>query len=94
MRRLNKKYRKKNQSTDVLSFNLGNGGEIFLSLNDIRRKTKIYDLKTNVYLLYLLIHALLHLKGEAHGSKMDRQEKKYCKIFQIKHPAQIKSNES
>mgnify|MGYP001596347105 CR=1 FL=1 len=35
---LNKKYRGLNASTDVLAFKLDYGGEIFFSINDIRKK--------------------------------------------------------
>lgn len=86
MQTINKKYRKINKPTDVLAFNLGEQGEILLSLNDSRKKAKIFGADFGNYLSYLLIHALLHLKGEAHSSKMNRLEKKYCEIFNIQYP--------
>ena len=85
-REINKKYRKIDKSTDVLSFNLESTFEILLSLNDARKRARILDSDYGEYLSYLLIHALLHLKGLSHSSKMDKQEKKFCKIFQIKYP--------
>lgn len=86
MRFLNNKFRKKKTSTDVLSFKLGNTGEIIFSIDDILKKAKIFKLEAPSYLSYLFIHALLHLKGFSHSSKMDRQEKNYCKVFGIKYP--------
>lgn len=94
MRELNKKYRGLNASTDALSFKFDKTGEILFSLNDIRKKSIAHHLPSTIYLSYLLIHALLHLKGLTHGSKMERQEKKYCKIFQIKHPTDESKNNS
>ncbi len=84
---LNKKYRGENRSTDNLSFPLESGGEILFSMKDVSLKAKSCKLKAVSYLSYLLIHALLHLKGLRHSSKMDRQEKKFCKLFGIKYPS-------
>ena len=90
----NKKYRGKNLSTDVLSFPLDKyTGEILFSLADIRRKARSYKLEAGSYLPYLLIHALLHLKGLRHSSKMERLEKKFCKVFKIYYPDIKEKNE-
>lgn len=86
MKRLNKKFRSKNHSTDILSFPLQSGGEVFLSINDVRKKAKLFKIRSADYLPYLLIHGLLHLKGYRHGSKMDDKEKTFCKLFHIKYP--------
>jgi probable rRNA maturation factor len=86
MHKINKEYRGKDSSTDILSFPLNEGGEILLSLPDLRKKAKEFGMRAEDYLPYLLIHGLLHLKGEAHGSKMDKHEKKLCKLFGIMHP--------
>lgn len=90
IQKINKQYRKIDKSTDVLAFKLENGGEILLSLNDARKKARAFESDYGEYLSYLLIHALLHLKGLSHSSKMDKQEKKFCKTFQIKYPSNNK----
>jgi probable rRNA maturation factor len=86
MKKLNKEYRGVNKSTDILSFPNEEGGEILISLTDVRKKSTVYCLLSTDYLPYLFIHGLLHLKGMTHGSKMDRQENKFCKIFKLKNP--------
>lgn len=70
MKKLNRIYRKKPYPADVLAFPLSkNEGEIFIN------KTNKNDI------IYLFIHALLHLKGHKHGGKMDGMEKKLIKKF-------------
>lgn len=65
MLRLNKIYRKKDYSANVLSFPLSeNEGEILIN--------KIYRRKD--YADYLFIHSILHLSGLKHGQKMDEKE--------------------
>ncbi len=74
MQKLNRLYRKKDYSANVLSFPLSkNEGEILIN--------KIY--KETAYADYLFIHSLLHLKGLKHGSKMDKEE---IEIMQKLHP--------
>ncbi|MCK6462399.1 MAG: rRNA maturation RNAse YbeY [Candidatus Pacebacteria bacterium] len=65
MTKLNKIYRHKDYSANVLSFPLSeNSGEILINEN-YRRKN---------YGDYLFIHSLLHLKGFKHGEEMDDSE--------------------
>ncbi len=74
-RKLNKIYRGKDKPANVLSFTLGKQtGEIFINL------TKA---KTYARLALLLIHALLHLKGWRHSSKMESEEIRILKKFLI-----------
>jgi ssRNA-specific RNase YbeY (16S rRNA maturation enzyme) len=70
--KLNRLYRKKNKAANVLSFLLSpNAGEIFLS--PLAKKETVS----------LFIHGLCHLKGLSHGSKMDSEEKRFRKLFNI-----------
>ena len=94
MRSINLSHRKKDSSTDVLSFPLTDTeGEVLLCLPDLRKKAREFGLDAPDYTSYLLIHALLHLKGLAHGSKMEEQEKKFCNTFKIKNPFYKNQNE-
>lgn len=84
IRNLNKKYRRKNQITDVLSFvakdiqkeyKLKNDnylGEIFINIRQAQRQNS--DLKKEI--LNLLIHGYLHLKGYIHDNKEEMTQMK------------------
>lgn len=84
IRELNKKYRKKDKPTDILSFTIERTkdkliGEILLCPAII--KTKNYSLQTTNYSLkfnYLIAHGFLHLCGYDH--KVDKQWKNMEKI--------------
>jgi len=74
---LNKKYRKKNKPTNVLSFPLSKkSGEIFIDRVTARKEAKDFDMRVAEFVKYLFIHGLLHLKGMRHGSTMENAEKK------------------
>ena len=75
-RKLNKTYRGKDKSTNILSFSLEkNEGEIFIC-------PKIAK-KEGFGVANLFIHGLLHLKGMKHGSTMSKAEIKLCKKFDV-----------
>jgi len=91
IKKLNKKFRKKNKSTDVLSFpfykksqlkkKLQNDKEIYLgdiiiNLNKIKRKKKGIDFKLQFNKLW--IHGLVHLFGYEHNKNKD-----YYKMLKI-----------
>jgi ssRNA-specific RNase YbeY (16S rRNA maturation enzyme) len=69
---LHKKWKKKDGPANILSFSLDKkSGEIF-----------IYP-KAEFPIDYLFIHGCCHLKGLTHGSKMEKEEKKWRKEFGI-----------
>jgi probable rRNA maturation factor len=77
-REINKKYRKKDYATNVLSFPLRkNEGELALCKAVIKREAKIEGKIYKEWLLFLVIHGMLHLKGMKHSSTMERAEKFY-----------------
>jgi len=77
-REINKKYRKKDKATNVLSFSLRkNEGEIILCPAVIKREAKNFEKTFRQFLGFLVIHGMLHLKGMKHSSTMEREEKKY-----------------
>ncbi|MDO8686851.1 MAG: rRNA maturation RNase YbeY [Candidatus Berkelbacteria bacterium] len=77
-REINKKYRKKDKATNVLSFALRkNEGEIVLCRAVIKREAKIFSKNFSQFLSFLVIHGMLHLKGMKHSSTMERLEEKY-----------------
>ena len=82
---LNKQYRNKNYSPNVLSFPLSDkAGEIFICPQTAKVEAAKFNLSVNGYIAFLFIHGLLHLKGYDHGDTMDEQEIKYIKLFNIK----------
>ncbi len=80
--RLNLTYRQKDKPTNVLSFPLEkNSGELVLDVATASTDAKNFDMTKQKFLLFLVIHGMLHLKGYEHGSTMERAEKKFLKIF-------------
>lgn len=82
-RKINKKYRGKNKTTNVLSFSLSlDSGEITFDLKKVREDAPLFEMSYKKFLKYLFIHGCLHLKGFEHSSTMDKQENKYLKMFE------------
>ncbi len=81
---LNKTYRHKTYSPNVLSFPLSDtAGEIFICPQIATKEAEVYNLTPAGYTAFLFIHGCLHLKGLDHGDTMDNQEQKYLKKFSI-----------
>jgi len=84
-RELNKQYRNKTYSPNVLSFPLSEeDGEIFITPTIAKTECKKYGLSPKGYIGFLYIHALLHLKGLSHGATMDKAEAKYSQKYGLK----------
>ena len=90
IKRLNNKFRKKNKSTDILSFPLSDYnkskkinylGDIIISFNYVNLPKNISKVKFREKLIKIFIHGFLHLLGFDHlknkdFKKMLREEKK------------------
>ena len=84
IRKINKAYRKKDSSTNVLSFSLSKtSGEILICPNIVKSETKKFDKNFKELLAYLVIHGMLHLKGMKHGGKMENAEKKHLSHIKL-----------
>ena len=97
---INKKYRKKNMSTDVLTFvtSLNNNSaknvsycDIFFSAETVKKDAKKNFTNFYDHLAHLLIHCFLHVNGYEHKInsdflKMKNLEKKILKSLDIKDP--------
>lgn len=84
---LNRRYRRTNASTDILSFALSrDSGELYLSMPDVSHKAREFGMNTRDYLGYVFIHGLLHLEGHHHGRTMDRLERTFCRTFHFSTP--------
>ena len=77
MRELNKNYRGKDQTTDVLSFawreagDKKNLGQIFISYPQIKRQAKEYGVPVKQEFTRMLAHGVLHLVGFDHLNEKD-----------------------
>jgi probable rRNA maturation factor len=79
---LNTTHRNKDYIPNTLSFPLSKeSGEIILCRSAMRREYKNFDMTYDTYLLFIVIHSMLHLKGYAHGSTMERKEQSLLKFF-------------
>jgi len=82
--RMNKAYRKKNYSPNVLSFPLSaREGEIFLNIPAVKRESKRYGNPLRERTALLFVHGCLHLKGLRHGRTMETTEKRVLREFGI-----------
>ncbi len=81
-RELNRIYRDKDTTTNILSFPLSKtSGDITFDLARVKKDATLFNMTYPKFLKYLFIHGLLHLKGFEHSSTMEREEKKYLKMF-------------
>jgi probable rRNA maturation factor len=88
---LNKTYRRKNKPANILSFPLSEDeGEIFIDIKESRviakkfgSGSKNFTYSERRQIGFLFIHGLLHLKGFAHSSKMEVEEEKIKKQFNL-----------
>jgi len=83
MRGLNRRFRKKDQSTDVLAFPYGEKellGDVIISSDTARRNAKSFGVAYREEVKRLVIHGVLHVLGYDHGSKMRNAEKIYTQL--------------
>jgi probable rRNA maturation factor len=70
IRDLNRRYRSKDQPTDVLSFPAGNGqgfaGDIAISADEVARSARQFGHSSVEELKILMLHGVLHLAGYDH----------------------------
>lgn len=73
---LNEVLRKKDYVPNVLSYETGNrSGEIIICLEVAKKQAPTYGMTYTEFVGFLFIHGCLHLKGEAHGTTMEKQER-------------------
>lgn len=100
MRELNRGYRGKDASTDVLSFPLETAvapgvehllGDVVISVETARRQATAYDGTLQREIYRLLIHGLLHLLGHDHviaaqRRVMEREERRLAAAIALPWP--------
>ena len=86
MKELNRKYRGKDKSTDVLSFSMREGedfpnnekenlGDIVISLDRANKQAKEFEISLEDEIKRLLVHGCLHLLGYQHEDVSEDKEK-------------------
>ena len=76
MKAVNKKYRRKNKTTDVLSFEELN--EIFISLPVAKKQSKLLKTSLKAELTRLLTHGIVHLSGYDHEKSASEAERMFA----------------
>ena len=89
IKNLNKKFRKKNKPTDVLSFELKDGsekgylGEIIICPEVVKENAEKYGVSSKSEMLKVFVHGILHLCGYDHersekeAEEMEKKQEKY-----------------
>jgi probable rRNA maturation factor len=85
IRQLNRRFRRKDKPTDVLSFAMEDAGnpllgEIYISIPTAKRNAAGEGRKLNEELLQLFCHGLLHLIGIHHPNANARTEMKQLEV--------------
>lgn len=84
MRLINKRYRKIDRATDILSFPIDeNNGEIFINKEESIKEAKKFEREIKNFYKFLFIHGLFHLQGMDHSDIMEKKEGEIRKIFKI-----------
>jgi len=78
MQRLNRRFRGRNRTTDVLSFALGDGaragepfGDVVISMDAARRQARGYNSSVESEVRRLVVHGTLHLCGFDHHERRE-----------------------
>ncbi len=91
LRNINIQFLEHDYDTDVITFNYNVGkivnGEIYISIETVRKNAVDYNVNLNNEVLRVLIHGVLHLVGyvdktEKQKAKIRRMEDKWLKRFE------------
>jgi len=90
IKKLNKKFRKKNKPTDVLSFELNEGeniGEIIICPEVVKENAAKYGVTAKSEMFKVFVHGILHLcgydheKSEKEAEVMEKKQENYLSII-------------
>ena len=93
---LNRKFRKQNRATNVLSFSYGKGaGDIVLCHPVVAREAHAQGKSLAAHYAHLVVHGVLHLRGYDHGSKaqaakMEAREIRILRRLGFANPYELK----
>ena len=99
IKELNKKFRNKNTTTNVLSFSnedvsksiTGNLGDIAISYEFVKRESKEHKKNFDDHMIHMLVHGVYHILGFDHENDemadiMEIKEVELLKKLDIKNP--------
>jgi len=90
LRDLNRRFRRKNTPTDVLSFPGHRGGDIAISLDIARENARLYGHDFSEELKVLILHGMLHLAGYDHESDDGQMAAREMRLrAQLRLPASL-----
>jgi len=90
-RRLNRDYRKRDYATNVLSFAYGRHGDIVLCHPVIAREARQQGKAPRAHYAHLVVHGMLHLRGYAHGTRMEQREIRVLRRMGFGNPYTVES---
>jgi len=90
-RRLNSQYRKRAYATNVLSFAYGGTGDLVLCHPVIVREAREQGKSVRAHYAHLVMHGMLHLRGYAHGRRMEAREIRLLRRFGFRNPYTVES---
>ena len=90
LRQMNRRFRRKNKPTDVLSFPRPSGGDIAISAQIARDNAHLYGHSLADELKILVLHGMLHLAGYDHETDNGRMARVEARIrARLKLPASL-----
>ena len=90
LRDLNRRFRRKDKPTDVLSFPRPSGGDIAISAHIALENARRYDHNLATELKILVLHGMLHLAGYDHESDNGHMARAEARLrSQLKLPASL-----
>ncbi len=94
-KRLNSKFRRKSQPTNVLSFSYGSEGDVVLCHPVIAREARTQGKSVAAHYAHLVVHGVLHLRGHDHvtrkqAARMERAEIRILERIGLGNPYELK----
>ena len=85
MREVTQRTKNKDKASNVLAFPLSKtSGEILICKATARKEAKDFHMTPEVFVTYLFIHGLLHLKGLDHSATMEHEERRVLRRFGLR----------